>query len=525
MCPIFLGSNEVSALKKGADNISSIYIGNIEVSLNSLLPWQSTSTIAWATDSIGNGQSTETTYRDLADAEYNYATSLNDGTNGRSWNNDTGSSDPFRGNEGDVTGANKQDVLVLQMGTNDVFDDPANVTAADHKKDWRETMVLLLDAGYTAANMHIMAPGYRTDASLDANITALPGNGSPTTADRRTYYLEYKTEMLDLATEFGTYWTDIYASIEENFSPATNGLLDQVHPNNSGHLQIYADMKDPAKTFIPAGTTVPGLVVTSPADNQIQITWTGGGEIEYYYLTDGGYGYVADGTSSTSPVLLTGVTAGNYRVVARPTGGRSTVSAALIVTQSAVADTFTAADNTELSAYTGESGYSYVATGGAGGTARIEANRVRGDAFTCYNRIDIGAVGDQQVTCDMVVGTGAANKMGPAVRMAADGTRTWYYCWLDTNNTTLRLTRIIATVATNLASYNFASAQTSSTFSVRIKAVGTTISVEVDEGSGFVEQMSVTDVMIATGCPGIHAQANVASGVGVEVDNLLYEPL
>ena len=118
---------------------------------------------------------------------------------------------------------------------------------------------------------------------------------------------------------------------------------------------------------------------------------------------------------------------------------------------------------------------------------------------------------------DYVGGTGGENvRIGVVCRATAGGvTINGYSAWWrhEAGPTQPTVWTIVLNTHTDaspygaqLAQYNVSDTEPNPGDAIRLKCIGTTISVEVDEGAGFVEQISVTNTDHASGAAGIYGR-------------------
>lgn len=116
-----------------------------------------------------------------------------------------------------------------------------------------------------------------------------------------------------------------------------------------------------------------------------------------------------------------------------------------------------------------------------------------------------------QMTYNNVSGGADNTRIGPMVRCTAGATTVdgyaafWQYNTTTTGDWYLRLFKWTdPNFGTFLGEYNFGDTAPSGTDILKLKAIGTTISVDHDTGGGFVERISVTDSDWASGSAGVY---------------------
>ena len=163
---------------------------------------------------------------------------------------------------------------------------------------------------------------------------------------------------------------------------------------------------------------------------------------------------------------------------------------------------------------------------GAGSTDKfgIVSNVLRGgDSTTGGTGVQLHGdtrANDQycQMRYNNVSGGADNTRIGPTVRCTAGATTMdgyaafWQYNTTTTGDWYLRLFKWTdGDFGTFLGEYNFGDTAPSNTDILKLKAIGTTISVDHDTGGGFVERISVTDADHASGFAGVNTRVDTAA--------------
>lgn len=452
---------------------------------------------------------------------------LNAGIGGTVLQNSADASGSPRANNGrdrlgDVTGANRKDVLFIPYGFNDAryIGAPATFNVEAYRTDFREVLNLLLLDGYAADRIYMATPWWITDNAL-ATI-----GGTGFTGQTRAGFEAYVQAARDVAVEFGVNLFDAYVYLRDN---GFTGKSDGLHPDDAEYAMIAlgwqtATYRANTRAPLPSVTaSVVGSVATVTATPVIEA-------IGYEHVIVKAGANVLTRTSIGNVATFNLFAAGDYRAKSRPIYPNSargpwafspTVLNVALPTGQFVYDTFTDHAGVALTNHVADSGGGWVLQNGTtttGPAVISDEGRVYPSGNNAvYANLDASTNPNVVVEADLVCkSTLASSQAGLAARMAADSHTLYYARWNYTGNV-WQLYKTVNNVSTQLSS-NVVSTFTTGTKKLGLRCVGTTISVEVD-GATII---SVTDADIPNaGRAGIRSSGTAASNTtGIHIDNL-----
>lgn len=406
----------------------------------------------------------------------------------------------------DMLGANISN-LYFMVWPNDLryTGNPTDFNVTGYTRDFRQVLNGMIEAGIAASTIYLGSPTW-----YDTTHYAIGGAGF--TGSNDTINQSYRQATLDLATEYGTKYADVYAAIQPLGLSAF--VAADVHWNDLGHA-TGADAFTAATTpNVKPKTTA--LVTSSSGVGQLGLTWAApvSGTVTNYTVQhgiDGTYDYATTQNVAGLSGAWTGLAGGSYRLRVRANfnDGTSSPWAYASAVQAVAAaggttfftDTFTDTNGTLLTAHTSDSGVGWALGSGAtqtGGAPTLTGGRVYSTGTAGVWRAQtISPSADYTVTAlyDFVAASGGENS-GFCGRM--DPAANTYY-WARWNSSGWSLFKTVAGTATQLGS-TVADTFTSGSRTADLVMNGSTISLKVD-GATII---SVTDTAITgAGSPGL----------------------
>lgn len=174
-------------------------------------------------------------------------------------------------------------------------------------------------------------------------------------------------------------------------------------------------------------------------------------------------------------------------------------------------DSFTDTDAVLLSAHTGESASWVRHSSYTTATASIATNRIKADSGVTYcyyvTTNTVSTTADYYVTALVFTKSVTTQGAGPCIRVSTSA-NTMYFTRYRQSSGTWELWKLVAGTSTQLGSYTVGQLA-NQTWTIRLGAIGTTITVDVDG----VNQISVTDSSItAAGRAGVRGIDQSSSG-------------
>lgn len=429
--------------------------------------------------------------------------------------------------EADLLGANKREAVLIGYGGNDAryVAAPATLNVANYLIDYRQILNGLIVGGYDPAKIIICTPWWLSDVGLQ---TGNPGFFGQT----RAGFEEFVNAAISVAREYGTWLCDTYAYFRDH-GGASLVDTDNIHPANAGHAVLAEGIL--ATSAIANIRTAPtNVVVTSPNAGEINVAFTGvEGAVSYtvQYGAEGAFFYTTTKDVTTASAFFNGVVGGSYRVRLRANFADG--SSRWIFASSAVAvvtnpiffsDTFTGDADTSLldhapdlgQAWTTQTGHAPASPARLSGAGRLYGT----DAANVY-RSASATSSNNQVTGYLECLSVVANDNVGVTTRASSSQQTYYFARYNRAVSGWQLFRVVNGAAAQIGS-NFADTWTTGLRTVRLKAVGTTISMLVDVGGGLVERVSATDNTITSGAGiGVRmAGAIQTASTGIQIDRL-----
>jgi hypothetical protein len=393
---------------------------------------------------------------------------------------------------------------------------------------------------------------YIYDAIRTAGMQVLPCNLSFRTYDGITnYYPEdgskpYNDNILQAkcaveAPNFcypdGTPFLDMYRFVQEN----VNEMIDEVHLSSTGYANYRQFIVDTVIKKIITGESptqysalpvpaTPVLGALTPNPTSITATWTMSNEtnvvgyaVEYKLTSDSTWTrWSSIVTAPTKTVTITGLPSStNYDVRVKAATNTtpsnfSNVQTASTLSATILTDTFTDADNTDITAHTSDSGHSWVEQNGYSPSqqARVISNRLMPRSSLNVYRANLtmpNANYEVQAVLNVLSNTGSIG-----VTARASSTESTFYYWRYSSNQWALIERVAGT-ETTLGTFS-QTLTAGQTVTVKIVCNGTTIAGWVD---GVLRATATNSDITGAGSPGLRAPVSVTSTTGIHVDSVI----
>lgn len=424
-----------------------------------------------------------------------------------------------------MLGTSKRDVAIVAYGFNDAryTDNPGTFNVAAYKADLRQVIIALIMGGYPPNRIVIVAPWWISDTGLGTGSAGFTGQ-------TRAGFYAFVTAAREVAIEFGTWFADAYSWMASG-GGASLIDADNIHANDAGHKAIMDCILN-AVQLNTRGRTA-SVTATSPGTGALTVSWSAVDKATGYEVAIGTANYFTFGTTATVSALsnaFTGLTAGVYDASVRAVfaGGHkgpwSYMAAPVPVAgaTSIVLDSFTAADDTLVTARAGEVGATWAANAAYGTAAmKIASNRAycsTTDGGVLYASGTPGSADYRVGAYARCISSVANDSVGIAARVVNANPATQYFWRYRRDLGGFQLFKEVAGVFTQLGSTY---ADTFSAGSVRymeLGVVGTTITGYVDG----IARVSVTDSAIAAaGLVGTRSAIVDSASTGIHFDCLM----